>query len=110
MMADVEKQDEFRSTLRSFLQLYKFQSQVVAYDAQSWRISTPSGDSSTRNSHGTPAILRSNSTTNWRFSTTGWKKPKRGKLTSVPAVRMSRYPRRQAPGVRKMKKSNSQPS
>jgi len=32
MMADVEKQDEFRSTLRSFLRLYKFQSQVVAYD------------------------------------------------------------------------------
>jgi len=32
MMADVEKQDEFHSTLRSFLRLYKFQSQVVAYD------------------------------------------------------------------------------
>ncbi|WP_435333442.1 type I restriction endonuclease subunit R [Haloarchaeobius sp. TZWWS8] len=32
MVADEETQDEFRSKLRSFLRLYKFQSQVVAYD------------------------------------------------------------------------------
>jgi len=31
MVADKETQDEFRSKLRSFLRLYKFQSQVVAY-------------------------------------------------------------------------------
>lgn len=31
MVADEETQDEFRSKLRSFLRLYKFQSQVVAY-------------------------------------------------------------------------------
>jgi type I restriction enzyme R subunit len=30
--ADQETQEEFRSTLRSFLRLYKFQSQVVTYD------------------------------------------------------------------------------
>lgn len=31
MVADEETQDEFRSKLRSFLRLYKFQSQVVSY-------------------------------------------------------------------------------
>jgi type I restriction enzyme R subunit len=32
MTANEETQDEFRSTLRSFLRLYKFQSQVVTYE------------------------------------------------------------------------------
>ncbi|WP_254823806.1 type I restriction endonuclease subunit R [Haloglomus halophilum] len=32
MVADEEKQDDFRSKLRSFLRLYKFQSQVVNYE------------------------------------------------------------------------------